>query len=119
MKCAFAGPTRTANRKQKSEPNGGRSGVQTIIQWTGENPDRDGLIEMPARVTRLWEELFSGYGQDPAEILEKTFQEIEGYYQIIAPRDIRFESHCEHHMAPIIGLPWSPISQMAAWSESL
>ena len=73
--------------------------VRTIITWTGEDPERDGLIETPARVTRSFEEFFSGYSQDPVEILEKTFEEIEGYDEMIVLRDIRFESHCEHHMA--------------------
>ena len=82
------------------------SAVRTIIRWTGEDPDRDGLIETPARVTRSFQEFFSGYGQDPVEILEKTFEEIEGYDEMIVLRDIRFESHCEHHMAPIIGRAW-------------
>jgi GTP cyclohydrolase IA len=80
--------------------------VRTIIRWTGEDPERDGLIETPARVTRSFEEFFSGYGQDPVEILEKTFEEIEGYDEMIVLRDIRFESHCEHHMAPIVGRAW-------------
>src|SRR5437763_6828802 len=80
--------------------------VRTIIRWTGEDPDRDGLVETPARVTRSFEEFFSGYGQDPVEILEKTFEEIEGYDEMIALRAIGFESHCEHHMAPIIRREW-------------
>ena len=80
--------------------------VRTIIRWTGEDPDRDGLLETPARVTRAFEEFFAGYGQDPVEILEKTFEEIEGYDEMIVLRGIRFESHCEHHMAPIIGQAW-------------
>ena len=80
--------------------------VRTIIRWTGEDPDRDGLRETPARVTRSFEEFFSGYDQDPVEILEKTFEEIEGYDEMIVLRDIRFESHCEHHMAPIVGRAW-------------
>jgi GTP cyclohydrolase I len=79
------------------------SAVRTIIRWTGEDPDRDGLRETPARVTRSFEEFFVGYGQDPVEILKKTFEEIEGYDEMIVLRGIRFESHCEHHMAPIIG----------------
>jgi GTP cyclohydrolase I len=79
------------------------SAVRTIIRWTGEDPERDGLRETPARVTRAFEEFFSGYGQDPVEILKKTFEEIEGYDEMIVLRGIRFESHCEHHMAPIIG----------------
>ena len=80
--------------------------MRTIIRWTGEDPDRDGLRETPARVTRAFEEFFSGYGQDPVEILRKTFEEIEGYDEMIVLRGIRFESHCEHHMAPIIGQAW-------------
>jgi GTP cyclohydrolase I len=79
---------------------------RTIIRWTGDDPDRDGLQETPARVARAFEEFFSGYGQDPVEILQKTFEEIEGYDEMIALRGIRFESHCEHHMAPIIGQAW-------------
>ncbi len=80
--------------------------VKTIIRWTGEDPERDGLIETPAGVTRSFEEHFSGYSQDQLEILEKTFEEIEGYDEMIVLRDLRFESHCEHHMAPIIGRAW-------------
>jgi len=80
--------------------------LRTVIRWTGDNPDRDGLIETPARVARAFEESFVGYAQDPVEILQKTFEEIEGYDEMIVLRGIRFESHCEHHMAPIIGQAW-------------
>lgn len=80
--------------------------VRTIIRWTGDDPDREGLIETPARVTRALEELFVGYGQDPAAILQKSFDEIEGYDEMIVLRGVRFESHCEHHMAPILGRAW-------------
>jgi GTP cyclohydrolase IA len=79
---------------------------RTIIRWTGDDPGRDGLIETPARVARAFEEFFVGYAQDPVEILQKTFEEIEGYDEMIVLRGIRFESHCEHHMAPIIGQAW-------------
>jgi GTP cyclohydrolase I len=79
---------------------------RTIIQWAGDDPERDGLIETPARMTRAFEEFFGGYAQDPVEILKKTFEEIEGYDEMIVLRGIRFESHCEHHMAPIIGHAW-------------
>lgn len=82
------------------------SAVRTIIRWTGEDPDRDGLRETPARVTRAFEEFFAGYGPDPVDILNKTFEQIEGYDEMIVLRGIRFESHCEHHMAPIIGQAW-------------
>lgn len=80
--------------------------VKTIIRWTGDDPNRDGLHETPARVTRAFEEFFQGYDQDPEAILQKTFEEIEGYDEMIVLRGIRFESHCEHHMAPIIGRAW-------------
>ena len=77
--------------------------VRTLIRWAGENPAREGLLETPARVARSWKEYFSGYGHDPATILERTFQEVAGYDEMIVLRDIRFESFCEHHIAPIIG----------------
>jgi GTP cyclohydrolase I len=80
--------------------------VRTILRWIGDNPDRDGLAETPARVARALEESFLGYTQDPAATLQKSFDEIEGYDEMIVLRGIRFESHCEHHMAPIIGQAW-------------
>jgi len=80
--------------------------VQTILRWTGDNPERSGLLETPARVTRALEESFAGYGQDPIAILQKSFDETEGYDEMIALRGVRFESHCEHHMAPILGRAW-------------
>jgi GTP cyclohydrolase IA len=80
--------------------------VRTIIRWSGDNPDRDGLVETPARVTRALEEAFVGYAQDPAAILQESFDETEGYDEMIVLRGIRFESHCEHHMAPILGKAW-------------
>ena len=80
--------------------------VRTLIRWTGDDPGRDGLHETPSRVARAFEEFFVGYAQDPVEILQKTFEEIEGYDEMIVLRGIRFESHCEHHMAPIVGKAW-------------
>ena len=82
------------------------SAVRTLIRWAGEDPKRDGLAETPARVARAYEEWFQGYAQDPDEILMKTFEEIEGYDEMIVLRGIPFESFCEHHMAPIIGKAW-------------
>src|SRR3977135_2809439 len=79
---------------------------RTIIRWTGDNTDRQGLVDTPARVARAYEEYFRGYNEDPEAILSKTFEETEGYDQMIVLRGIRFESHCEHHMAPIIGQAW-------------
>jgi GTP cyclohydrolase I len=77
--------------------------VRTLIRWAGDDPDREGLIDTPDRVVRSYGEFFSGYGQDPREILAKTFSEVDGYDEMIVMSDIRFESHCEHHMVPIIG----------------
>jgi len=80
--------------------------VRTIIRWSGDNPERAGLIETPARVTRALEEAFVGYGQDPAAVLQKSFDEIEGYDEMVVLRGVRFESRCEHHLAPIVGRAW-------------
>lgn len=77
--------------------------LEIIIRWAGDDPHRPGLRETPARVVRSFEEYFAGYGVDPGQILEKTFEEIEGYDEIVVLRDIPFVSHCEHHMAPIVG----------------
>jgi len=77
--------------------------VRTLIRWAGDDPSREGLLDTPARVVRSYEEFFSGYEADPVEILKRTFEEVEGYDEIVLLRDIRFESHCEHHIAPIIG----------------
>ncbi len=80
--------------------------VRTLLRWAGEDTTRDGLKETPARVVKAFDEYFRGYAQDPAAILRKTFEEIDGYDEMIVLRDVRFESHCEHHMAPIIGRAW-------------
>ena len=77
--------------------------VRTLIKWTGDDPDREGLMDTPSRVVRSYEEFFAGYGTCPKTILQRTFEETDGYDEIVLLRDIRFESHCEHHMAPIIG----------------
>jgi GTP cyclohydrolase I len=77
--------------------------VKTLLRWAGEDPSREGLVETPARVARAYEDWFSGYADDPVDFLRRTFREVDGYDEMIILRDIRFESHCEHHMAPIIG----------------
>ena len=77
--------------------------VRTLIRWAGDNPDREGLLGTPDRVVRSYEEFFAGYQDDPAEILKRTFEEVEGYDEVVMLRDIRVESYCEHHMVPIIG----------------
>ena len=77
--------------------------VRTLIEWAGDDPAREGLTETPARVARAFEDWFSGYKDDPEAYLARTFEEVDGYDEMIVLRDIRFESHCEHHLAPIIG----------------
>ena len=77
--------------------------VRTLICWTGDDPDREGLIETPKRVVKAYEEFFEGYDMDPEEVLQKTFEEVQGYDDAVIVRNIRVESHCEHHMVPIIG----------------
>src|SRR5215218_10564805 len=77
--------------------------VRTLIRWAGEHPDREGLLDTPGRVIRAYEEWFEGYGQDPVEILQRTFEEVGGYDEIVVLRDIPFQSCCEHHMAAIQG----------------
>jgi GTP cyclohydrolase I len=79
---------------------------QTIIRWAGDDPTRDGLAKTPQRLARAFEEYFSGYSIDPAAVLSTTFEEPDGYDEMIVLRGIPFESHCEHHMAPIIGRAW-------------
>ena len=77
--------------------------VRTLLRWAGDDPEREGLLGTPGRVTRAFEEFFRGYETDPVELLQRTFEEVEGYDEMVVLRDIRFESHCEHHLAPIIG----------------
>ncbi len=77
--------------------------VRTLIRWAGDDPEREGLIDTPGRVARAYREWFVGYGHDPHAFLERTFEEVDGYDEMVVLRDIRFESYCEHHMCPIIG----------------
>jgi GTP cyclohydrolase IA len=77
--------------------------VRVLIEWAGDDPGREGLKGTPARVARAFAEYFSGYGTDPVELLQRTFEQTDGYDEMVVLRDIRFESHCEHHLAPIIG----------------
>ena len=77
--------------------------VRTLLRWAGDDPAREGLIDTPARVTKAYGEWFRGYGEDPAAVLQRTFEEVDGYDEMVVLKDIRFESFCEHHMAPIIG----------------
>ncbi len=78
--------------------------VRTLIAWAGDNPNREGLIETPKRVVNAYQDFFLGYNEDPIKILGKTFEEIEGYNDIVLIKNIRLESHCEHHMVPFLGV---------------
>ena len=77
--------------------------VRTLLEWAGDDPDREGLLETPARVARSYRELFAGYESDPRAYLEKTFEEVGGYDELVVLKDIRFVSFCEHHMLPVVG----------------
>lgn len=77
--------------------------IRTLLLWAGDDPDREGLVDTPARVARAYEEFFAGYGDDPVAMLARSFEETDGYDEMVVLRDIRLESHCEHHMVPIIG----------------
>ena len=90
-------PTSKPTRKEAEDA------VRTLISWAGDDPKREGLIETPKRVVKSYEEFYEGYGQNPTEILSKVFEEIEGYDEIVLVKDILLESHCEHHMVPILG----------------
>ena len=90
------------NNKKPSREEA-EAAVRTMLAWTGDNPDREGLIETPKRVVRAYEQFFAGYDKDPKEVLSKVFEEVEGYDEMVIVKDIRVESHCEHHMVPILG----------------
>lgn len=93
------------NPKDNSAPTrqDAEEAIRTLIRWAGDNPEREGLLDTPTRVINSFDEFFAGYKEDPREVLSRTFDEVGGYKEIVLLRDIRFESHCEHHMVPIIG----------------
>jgi GTP cyclohydrolase IA len=93
-------PTMRDDRPTRAEAE---AAVRTLLRWTGDDPAREGLLDTPARVVRAYEEFFQGYDVDPVDLLQRTFEETDGYDEIVLLRDVAFESHCEHHMVPIIG----------------
>jgi GTP cyclohydrolase IA len=97
---AKSAPASRPSRPSRAEAE---DAVRTLIRWAGDEPAREGLRATPGRVVRAYEEWFSGYNDDPREYLKRTFEDTGGYDEVVVLRDIRFESHCEHHMAPIIG----------------
>jgi GTP cyclohydrolase I len=94
--CAKAAPDRPSREEAEAA-------VRTLLRWAGDDPAREGLMDTPKRVARAFEDWFSGYDQDPEDYLKRTFEEVAGYDDMVILKDIRFESHCEHHLAPIIG----------------
>lgn len=90
-------------REKIDVPDEVQNAIRTLLKWSGEDPDREGLLDTPARVGRAWREYCQGYGEDPASHLSRTFEEVGGYHELVLLKDIPFQSHCEHHMAPITG----------------
>ena len=94
---------RRAAEADRPSADEAKAAVRTLLRWAGDDPDREGLRETPERVTRAYREWFSGYWIEPTDFLSKTFEEVDGYDEMVVLRNVRFESHCEHHLAPIIG----------------
>ena len=92
------------NKKHEVSDQKAEEAIRTIIQWIGENPEREGLLSTPQRVIKAFKEYFKGYSEDPEKLLSKTFTEVEGYDDMVIEKNISIQSHCEHHMAPIIGV---------------
>ena len=99
---SLAAERRAAQERRPSREEA-ENAVRTLVRWAGDDPNREGLAGTPERVVRAYEEFFTGYHDNPVEILQRTFEEVEGYDEMVLLRNIRFESHCEHHMAPILG----------------
>ncbi|MBX9740453.1 MAG: GTP cyclohydrolase I FolE [Beijerinckiaceae bacterium] len=100
-RLAPASPVRSAEARPSRED--AEAAVRVLLRWAGDNPDREGLLDTPKRVVKAYEELFRGYREDGREVLERVFEEVEGYDDMVLVRDIPFASHCEHHMVPFIG----------------
>jgi len=101
---AVASKKKKTSKPRRPSRKSAEEAVRTLLLWAGEDPTREGLIDTPKRVATAYEDWFSGYKLDPVKVLARTFKEVEGYDEMIILRDIAFESHCEHHMAPIIGV---------------
>lgn len=98
-----AGPEEVDARGKRIVPDHVQAAVRTLIEWAGDDPAREGLLDTPSRVARAWKEYCVGYEEDPSIHLSRVFEEVGGYNEIVLLKDIPFQSHCEHHMAPIIG----------------
>ncbi|MXP29227.1 GTP cyclohydrolase I FolE [Porphyrobacter algicida] len=100
---SLVGPDEDDPRGKPAVPEDVQDAIKTLIRWSGDDPTREGLLDTPARVARAWKEYCVGYEEDPATHLSRVFEEVGGYDEIVLLKDIPFQSHCEHHMAPIIG----------------
>ncbi|MBX7526545.1 GTP cyclohydrolase I FolE [Qipengyuania vesicularis] len=100
---SLVGPDEDDPRGKPPVPENVQDAIRTLIEWTGDDPGREGLLDTPSRVARAWKEYCLGYTEDPAIHLGRVFEEVGGYNEIVLLKDIPFQSHCEHHMAPIIG----------------
>ena len=100
---SLVGPDEDTARGKLPVPEDVQEAIRTLIRWSGDDPNREGLLDTPKRVARAWKEYCQGYGEDPAIHLSRIFEEVGGYDEVVLLKDIPFQSHCEHHMAPIIG----------------
>ena len=117
---SLVGPDQLDPRGKPPVPREVQDAIRTLIAWTGDDPDREGLRDTPARVARAWQEYCLGYREDPAVHLSRVFEEVGGYDEIVLLRDIPFQSHCEHHMAPIIGkaaIAYLPVDRVVGISK--
>lgn len=117
---SLVGPDEDDGRGKPPVPDHVQDAIRTLIAWAGDDPTREGLRDTPARVARAWREYCQGYGEDPAIHLSRVFEEVGGYNEIVLLKDIPFQSHCEHHMAPIIGraaIAYLPVDRVVGISK--
>lgn len=117
---SLVGPDEDDPRGKAPVPEEVQQAIRTLIRWAGDDPSREGLIDTPARVARAWREYCVGYEEDPAVHLSRVFEEVGGYNEIVLLKDIPFQSHCEHHMAPIIGkaaIAYLPVHRVVGISK--